>query len=496
MSDRSKESLLEENREQKAGAAGFPWIRASVFVLVCFAVIVPFTSVPEKLKDYAKEVYAARRAANTPLPPPKEPVAETTPEEEIPPLPKPVVVEPEEPEEQIVPPQDHTVESGGDIRKMYKGFKLKTHVNVDKGDLASQERGDEESYTAEYTLNINLPQPSKTMSELSKVNPKLDAILPGLASMVEDAEVSGFYYNLYQNKVDRLKRDALKLNVLTTKHNFYDCETILNLSHPESKRKVLLMQADMDVVSDGSDGDRLSTMPDEIVNSTHYQPFTSYGWPKQTRTENPMVAGWKKRIENAKKEIADPATKEARKQWLKDRIEMLKRGIADMKARSFLIAEYDPFIVMPVNVITNRDDKHAAKVGDYAVVIHDGKVYPAIVGDGGPTFKVGEASLRLAKEINANSSPYRRPVSNLTVTYIVFSGSRDADKSAPDYKKWHQECSSLLEEIGGLGEGYELHQWEDLLAKTPEAADEVEEDAAAEAEESGEDAEQEKAPQE
>ena len=45
-------------------------------------------------------------------------------------------------------------------------------------------------------------------------------------------------------------------------------------------------------------------MPDEIVNSTHYQPFTSYGWPKKTKTPNPMVAGWEKRIGERLKEIA------------------------------------------------------------------------------------------------------------------------------------------------------------------------------------------------
>lgn len=473
MSDQSKESLLEDRVNKKSKAAAFPWLRASFFVLVCFGVIVPFTSVPEKFKNYAKEIIAARRAANAPAQPAPEPIAETTPKEELPPLPEPKPMEDvKESQDRIVPPTDHTVASGGDVRTMYKGFKLKTQVNVDKGGLASVERKDDESYTAEYTLNINLPKPSKTMSELSQVNGKLESMLPGLSKMLEKAEVSGFYYNLYQNKVDRLKDDALKLNNLTTKHNFYDCETILNLRHPDSKRRILLVQGDMDVVSDGSDGDRLATMPEEIVNSTHYQPFTSYGWKKQTKTANPMVAGWKKRIENANKEIADPATKADRKKWLKDRITMLKRGIADMEARSFLIAEYDPFIVMPVNVITNGSDKYAAKVGDYAVVIHEGNIYPAIVGDGGPTFKVGEASLRLARQINSNSSPYRRPVSDLTVTYLVFSGSRDKVKSAPDYKKWHDECSKLLEEIGGLGDGYQLHQWEDLLAKPEEQPEE------------------------
>jgi hypothetical protein len=134
-----------------------------------------------------------------------------------------------------------------------------------------------------------------------------------------------------------------------------------------------------------------------------------------------------------------------------------------MKARSFLIAEYDPFIVMPVHILSAANDAYAPKVGDYALVIHEKKIYPAIVGDGGPTFKVGEASLRLAKEINPKANPYSRPVSDLKVTYLVFPNSRDETRSAPDYAAWGKRCKELLDEIGGLGTGYELHVWENIL---------------------------------
>jgi hypothetical protein len=144
----------------------------------------------------------------------------------------------------------------------------------------------------------------------------------------------------------------------------------------------------------------------------------------------------------------------------------LKRGIQDLKARSYLIAEYDPFIVIPVNLLTASSDPFAPKVGDYAVVIHGEKVYPCIVGDGGPTFKVGEASLRMARELNKSASPYSRPVSDLTVSYVVFPGSREKKAGPPDYEVWRQKCHELLLEIGGLGNGYQLHQWTDLLPKT------------------------------
>jgi hypothetical protein len=177
-----------------------------------------------------------------------------------------------------------------------------------------------------------------------------------------------------------------------------------------------------------------------------------------------MVAGWEKRLAGAEKELANRSTSAERKAWLRERITYLKRGIADLKSRSFLIAEYDPFIVIPVNILT-ATDSFAPKVGDYAVVIHGHKAYPALVGDGGPTFKAGEASLRLAREINPKASPYSRPVSDLKVSYIVFTGSRDAQKGPPDYDKWRQRCHELLNTIGGLGEGVDLHPWTDLLPK-------------------------------
>lgn len=350
-----------------------------------------------------------------------------------------------------------------DVRKLRSGIPFKTEVKIEKGGIASKERVNESSYTASYQLSLRLPSPAKTLAELETSNPGLSKILPGLPPLLEKAQVSQWFGKIYENKAIRVRRDANTLNELLTKHNIYDCETILNLTAANG-RKVFFMQAEMDVVSDGSDGDRLPAMPDEIVNSTHYQPFTSYGWPKKSSTPNPMVAGWERRIEAAQKELAAAATTDLRKNWLRGRIKDLKLGIDDLKGRSFLIAEYDPFIVIPVNLLSSNDS-FAPKVGDYAVVVYDKKIYPAIVGDGGPPFKVGEASLRMAKEINPKSSPYSRPVSDLKVSYIAFPGSRATEKGPPDYEKWRQRCHELLGEIGGVGEDYQLHQWQDLLPK-------------------------------
>ncbi len=365
-------------------------------------------------------------------------------------------------------PEDFSAATGGDVRKLRSGIPFKTEVKITKGAVASKERATDDSYTAEYTLNVRLPSPAKTLPELETSNPKLGAILPGLAPMLEKAEISGWYWKLYDDKTARLKRDATALSELLTKHNLYDCETILNLRGGNG-RKVFLLQAEMDVVSDGSDGDRLPTMPEEIVNSPNYQPFTSYGWPKRGNAANPMIAGWERRISAGEKELASRATAPDRKKWLKDRLNFLKRGVADLKSRSFLIAEYDPFIVIPVNLLAANHDPFAPKVGDFAVVIYGDRVLPALVGDGGPTFKVGEASLRIARELNLKASPYNRPVSDLKVTYLVFPGSRETERTPPDYGAWRGKCEALLQEIGGLGTGYALHTWMDLLPK-PEPA--------------------------
>ena len=350
-----------------------------------------------------------------------------------------------------------------DVRKLRSGIPFKTEIKMEKGGIASRERVDRDSYTAFYQLSLRLPEPAKTMAELETSNPDLAKILPGLPALVEKAEISPWFGKLYADKSSRIRRDASALNELLSKHNLYDCETILQF-RTAAEHPVFLMQADMDVVSDGSDGDRLATMPDNIVTSANYQPFTSYGWPKKSPTPNPMLAGWEKRLTEGEKELADKATPAERKTWLKERIALLKRGIADLKARSFLIAQYDPFIVIPTNMLS-ANDPFAPKTGDYAVVIFGTKLCPAIVGDGGPSFKVGEASLRIARELNPKSTPNNRPVSDLKVIYLVFPGSRDPERGPPDLEKWNQRCHELLGEIGGVGDGYQLHLWPDLLPK-------------------------------
>lgn len=458
-----------QNRRKK----GFSWLGPSLFLLLVAGLGLCFTNFPAKVKRGLKEVFSPKpvvvaadtkdiyRQAEAQI----RAEMEEKYERDIAALKKSLEEAGKQKTEEPETPPDVESEVGSvtDVRKLRSGIPFKTSVKIEKGGIASKERVNDTSYTATYELSLRLPTPAKTMAELESSSPELAKILPGLPPLIEKATVSSWFGKLYENKAGRVRRDANSLNELLTKHNIYDCETILNFQTPGG-RKVFLMQAEMDVVSDGSDGDRLATMPDDIVNSPHYQPFTSYGWPKKTKTPNPMVAGWEKRVNAANKELAAAGTTAARKTWLRERIQYLKRGIEDLKARSFLIADYDPFIVIPVDVLTSSEN-YAPNVGDYAVVVHGGKIYPAIVGDGGPTFKVGESSLRMAREINPKASPYSRPVSDLKVTYLVFPGSRDAERGPPDYEKWRQRCHELLGEMGGLGVGYELHQWQDLLPK-------------------------------
>lgn len=423
----------------------FPWLASLFAALAVVLGLVILSPIPEKIR---RKVGLSSPKKEAPKP--------------IPPAPKPEVIIKEKIVEKTIKirPAYYEVKSGVDVAKTSLGFDFKSSVKERPGRLASSERKNDGTYEAVYTLSVNRPEAAKHFDEVIQVNPDLPSILPGLEAMMDQAKISPFYANLYNNKAARLKTYASRMDRLLTKHNYYDCQTMLELVHPGSKRKVFLMQGDMDVVSDGSDGDRLATMPEKIVNSPYYQPYTSYGWKKTGTVVNPMIAGWRKLLVKAK---AKGDSSEVRR---------IETGIADLQKRSFLVADYDPFVVIPVDMIRDRESPFGPNVGDYVVVIHGKNVYPAIVGDGGPTFKVGEASLRMAKEVNNKASSYSRPVSDVSVTYVVFPRSSAKKWSAPDYNSWREECLKLLAEIGGLGEGYQLHSWENTFP-VPEVVEPV-----------------------
>lgn len=452
----------------------FWWLRAAVFLLVSFAVVFPFTKTGKDAVRAWNRKPADQNAQAQELPDGKSEsqsqtvafVPDQTPDPKPIPQPEPQPKPEPEPEPEVERIPVVAIEQDSDVRDTLRGFRLKYQANFPKGKQASIERVRDDSYVANFSLDVKMPVAATTSEQLSKVNPHLTKMLPGITQLTKNSKVSPFYTKLYNNKAERLKKEILNLGMVLTSHNFYDCETMLEMKHPESGRKVFLFQADMDVVTDGSDGDRLETMADAIVNSTYYQPFTSYNWKKVTKKKNPMIAGWEQRIKNAKAELAIATTTAERKIWLNSRMKMLQIGIDDMKIHSFLVAEHDPFIVISIDKIkAARTQKAVPGVGDYVAVIYNDKIYPAIVGDGGPSFKAGESSLRLAKEINPSATSYSRPVSTLGVTYVVFPGTAVKPRKAPDYDLWHTECTKLLGEIGGLGEGYTLHRWADTFPK-------------------------------
>ena len=343
--------------------------------------------------------------------------------------------------------------------KLFNGITLHSTLNTPAGADAATERSDPQSYMLDLTLQARLPSPNKTIEELAKVSPQLPTLLPGLAAMLSPESVSPLFSDLYGTKVKLLRENLGRLDLLLSRHNFYDCQTVLQLRHPKSHRKTFLLQADMDVDSDGSDSDRVPAGP---AVTTNFKPFTSYRWSKKTPTENPYLPAIEDRLKRVEEEHALKTTTADRKKELRATLTQLRDQVSTLKKFSFLIGATDPFIVVPSTFARSHD---GPKVGDYALVLFGDQLYPALVGDIGPNDKVGEASLRIAKEINAVATPYNRPVSDLKVTYLIFPGSADTPFGPPDLDKIQARCQALVDEIGGAGTP--LHHWENIIPPPP-----------------------------
>ena len=114
------------------------------------------------------------------------------------------------------------------------------------GGTAAQLGADGKNFIQE--LKIARPEPATTAQQLVSINPNLPKLLPRFAALMASAEVSTRYKEIYDLKLKNLKRG----NSLTP-HNYFDLETALRLQDPASGRKVLLVQTDMDVVTDELD---------------------------------------------------------------------------------------------------------------------------------------------------------------------------------------------------------------------------------------------------
>ena len=346
-----------------------------------------------------------------------------------------------------------------DTGKLFNGITLHSTVETLSGADASTERTQPDSYVLDLRLQAHVPSANKTIEELAKVTPQLPTLLPGLASMLSADPVSPLYAQLYDSKVRMLRENLARLDLLLSRHNFFDCQTVLQMQHPQTHRKSLLLQADMDVDADGSDADR---MPVGTGAPANFKPSTSYRWPKKTAAPNPYLAATEERLKRAEDEYALATTTAPRKRDLRNAIAELRAEAGTLKKYSFLIGATDPFIVVPGS-FTHASEP--VKPGDYALVVFGDSIYPAIVGDVGPNDKVGEASLRIAKQINALSNPYNRPVSDLKVTYIVFPGTAEKSVGPPDLEKLQARCEALVKEIGGAT--VPLHHWENIIPPSP-----------------------------
>ena len=442
--------------------------RLLLLLIIATLVLLPFTPFAGKIKRGIQDIVRSARET-------RERVVTREITKEVPrDVPRDVIREKEKVVEKIVEvpapppplPDAFVPRKETDIASLFNGITIKTDLVTEQGGFASLERLDPEAYKVQFQVSVRVPKANQSVQELSRINPSLPAILPDLTAMVASAKVSAFYHKLYENKTAGVQRDITRLNRILDRHNFFDCETILELTHPATKRKALLVQSEMDVVCDGSDGDRMSTLDEYIYLSDYYQPFTSYAWAKKTKTPNPLLARWESRLAETKKEYAKKGLPAERNRELKSTIDLVTREIADMKARSSLIAEKDPFIVLSLLFRPYAAKvPHTPEMGDYAVVIHDKKIYPAICGDYGPMMKMGEASLFMAKAVNEKATPYRRPESDLKVTYLIFPGTAEKPFGPPDLAKWRLKCEEYLKNVGGLGDGFTLHTWDDPFKK-------------------------------
>lgn len=412
-------------------------------------IILPFTPLPGKLKRGVIDIIDRAKGDSKTRVEVREKVVEKR--VEVPAAPEPL-------------PPKFVPNKRVAVNTLFNDMKFTSRIIPTEGESATKERATKDSYGVEFTINVKIPKPTSTTAELTALNPQLATLLPGLDGLVKTAKVSGFYHYLYDLKQKSLERSILRLDQVLSRHNFYDVETILELEHPQTKQKALLLQGEMDVVSDGSDGDRMPTFDDYIFKSQHFQPTSSYGWPKVTTQPNPLVARLEDEQRTLKaKRAADQTAEE------KSRLADLPLIIADLKKRSFLIAQEDPFIVIPTSLRSYEGYAgHTPSIGDYAVVIHGSKLLPAIVGDYGPITKMGEASLRIARELDPQAGPYRRPVSDLKVTYIIFPGSAERPFRQPDYAAWQKRCAEYLEKSGLTAANPPLHTWDDRLKKAAE----------------------------
>lgn len=323
----------------------------------------------------------------------------------------------------------------------------------------------------EQTASIIRPRALKDVAALEKLNPGLTQAIPALSSLVQAAEVSPKFKAFCDAKIKAVAEGE----VMSTR-SYFDCATVLDLTHASSGRTAVLFQADMDVDTDGTDPVRLPRLQDydDARISASFQPILSYSWPKAATDSaaNPFIqyyADTLVKLKSFHQQVSTEAAQDHGYMWqglqsrFEDQISSLGKKAKyydeDLRERRSLVASLDPFIVVPMNWPDRLNQPHSIQVGDFAAVIYGGKVYPCIIGDTGGEAKTGEASQRLAQAINPKASGRNGAVEGVGVTYLIFPKTRLA-KGVPDLAVFHSEVSRLLAEIGGLSPGVTLHRWQ------------------------------------
>jgi len=349
-----------------------------------------------------------------------------------------------------------------DVIKMANGAmvnaRVTSHQEETKDALTTATMPD--AYTLGLTLDIALPSPATTMQELCAATPELERALPSLKDMLPKASKSGernqslFYTKLFENKKKMLQHQLAQLGQLPSRESLFDCQTILLLTHHATQSRALLVQAIMNVNADGSDGDR--NIPLEKLSST-YQAQTNYRWPKITTRPNPNIAELEEQVTRVENSLKDENLKAEQKITFHQQLLSLENTLSELKRWSFLIGSADPFIVLPKFMLEKNHD--GASLGDYAVILYQGTLYPAIVGDIGPASKIGEASLRICRAIDPQSSATHRPFNTPHVSYFIFLGSAEFPFHQPDYAHWSERCHELWKNLGGSDQ-LAWHEWE------------------------------------
>ena len=315
------------------------------------------------------------------------------------------------------------------------------------------------SYRADITLHVRWPAPATNATDVLAATPELAGLIPGLQKVIDDGTLSPDFAALLERKEKHLRAVLSQLQKLPYRDSLFDCQTILNLRN--GNRRALLVQAIMNVNTDGSDGDRNLAVDH---GSPTYQPQTSYRWPKTGSHPNPLLRDTEGRVSLLESGLGCGTLTAENRTLMARELEAAKATVEELKRWDFLVGTADPFIVLPYFMVGKS--KAQPGIGDYAVVVCRGKLYPAILGDMGPGSKIGEASLRICRAIDSDSGADRRPVSRPEAAYFVFPGSAEKPFTTPDYRRWAEKCRELWKEIGGI-DGADWHEWTTLEKPWP-----------------------------